>query len=87
MLFRSRIILRMGAILAILVLAVDAGLIYLMGKGPIVLGICAVLLIVGVVVVHFTGHRGFGGRGNTDLNLYIAVVVVGLAIALPQMRD
>ena len=74
----------MGLIVGIVVAALTFTCVKFLGVTAVALSICGVAVAIGLGIVWKYGHRGFGGRGNTDLTLYLAVVGVALAIGLPQ---
>jgi len=48
--------------------------------------VSVVIFLAGAYFVLANGHWGFGGRGNTDFSLYIAVIGITAAITIPAYR-
>ncbi|MBL8915234.1 MAG: hypothetical protein JNM17_31310 [Archangium sp.] len=64
--------------------AITALLCFFFGFAPWVAAVAAVPWILGGVFVHFTGHRAFNTRANTDLTIFVAGFAVTLAITVPK---
>ena len=74
----------MGCLIVIIMGAVSAAAIYFIGYADWVIILLAVLWVVFLLIAALTGHVGFGGKGNTDLQIVIAGMAIVAAILLPK---
>lgn len=74
----------MGCLLVIIMGAVSAGLIYFFGYPEWVLIVLGALWLASIVYSAVAGHWGFGGGGNSDLQIVIAGLGIAAAIIVPQ---
>ncbi len=74
----------MGFLLALLVLFLSFGLLFLFDPNYWVLVVIATVFSAGLMCTIVFGHRGFGGRGNTDLLIYVFILGIASAIAIPK---
>jgi hypothetical protein len=74
----------MGCLLVIIMGAVSAALVYFFGYPEWVLVVLGVLWLASAVFSAVAGHWGFGGHGNTDLQIVIAGIGIAAAIIIPN---
>ncbi|MBF8270624.1 MAG: hypothetical protein HW386_2333 [Gammaproteobacteria bacterium] len=74
----------MGFLFVILMGAVSAAMIFFLGYADWVMIVLALLWLPFLVIAALQGHMGFGGKGNTDLQLVIAGMFVTAAIIVPN---
>ena len=74
----------MGCLFVIILTGASAALIYLFGYSFGVMVILSLLWLLALVVSALSGHHGFGGHGNTDLQIVIAGLAITAAIIVPH---
>jgi len=74
----------MGCLFVLVLAGVSAAMISLFGYPLWVMVVSGFLWLGAVVFSAIAGHHGFGGHGNTDLNIVIAGLVITAAIIIPQ---
>ncbi len=74
----------MGLIYSLFLGGVTAALTYFFGYSPWVLIVLGALWLAALIMSFGTGHHGFGGRGNTDLMIVIAALMITAAIVIPK---
>lgn len=74
----------MGCLFVVIMGAVSAALIYFFGYADWVLVVLGLLWLTSLVASLILGHTGFGGGGNTDLQIVIAGLGIAAAIVLPN---
>lgn len=74
----------MGCLIIIILGAVSAGAIFIFGYPLWLMIVLGLLWLSAVVYSAFAGHHGFGGGGNTDLNIVIAGMLISVAIVIPR---
>jgi len=74
----------MGCILNIVLAGASSVLISLFGYSLWVMVIVGLLWLSAILVSGISGHHGFGGHGNTDLQLVIAGLAIAAAIIIPN---
>ena len=74
----------MGCILNIALAGASSVLISLFGYALWVVVIVGLLWLSAIVVSGIFGHHGFGGHGNTDLQIVIAGLAIAAAIIIPK---
>ena len=65
--------------------AITALLCFFFGFVPWVAAVALVPWLLGGVFVHFTGHRAFKTRANTDLTLFVAGFAIAAAVVVPKV--
>jgi hypothetical protein len=73
----------MGCLFVLVLGGVSAGAMSIFGYKLWVMVLLGLLWLVALVYSAVAGHRGFGGRGNTDLQLVIAGMFVTAMIIIP----
>ena len=73
----------MGCLFVIILTGASTALIYLFGYSFGVMVILGLLWLLALVVSALSGHHGFGGHGNTDLQIVIAGLAITAAIIVP----
>lgn len=74
----------MGCLMVIVLGGVSAAMVFFFGYHDWVLIVLGLLWLASLVVSALRGHIGFGGKGNTDLQLVIAALFIAGLIALPN---
>ncbi len=74
----------MGLMFAIVLGGITAGLTYFFGYSLWVMIVLGVLWLAALVISAPSGHHGFGRRGNTDLMIVVAALVIAAAIVVPN---
>ena len=74
----------MGCLFVIVLGVVSAAAIYFLGYAKWVIFILGLLWLVSMIASALLGHVGFGGKGNTDLQIVIAGLFITAAIILPN---
>lgn len=74
----------MGCLLVLVLAGVSAAVIFLFGYSNVVMIVLGSLWLAAAVYSAIFGHRGFGGKGNTDLNIVIAGMFITGALIIPQ---
>lgn len=74
----------MGCLLVIVLGTATAALIFAFGYPGWVWILLGVLWLAALVVSLLRGHQGFGGHGNTDLQIVIAGLFLAAVIMLPD---
>jgi len=74
----------MGLIYSLFVGGLTAALTYFFGYSLWVLIVVGILWLAALIISFGTGHHGFGGRGNTDLMIVIAALMITAAIVIPK---
>lgn len=74
----------MGCLLVIVLGAATAALIFAFGYPGWVLILLGLLWLAALVFSLLRGHQGFGGRGNTDLQIVIAGLFLAAVVILPD---
>jgi hypothetical protein len=74
----------MGCLVVLLVGGVSAGAVFIFGYKLWVMVLLGLLWLASLVYSAVAGHRGFGGHGNTDLQIVIAGMFITAAILLPR---
>ncbi len=74
----------MGCLFVILLGALSAAAFYFIGYPDWLLTALGLLWLAAVVFSALRGHVGFGGHGNTDLQIVLAGVFIAAAIVLPK---
>ncbi len=74
----------MGCLFVLVLAAVTAAMTYFFGYLPWVLIVLGSLWLPALAVSAIFGHRGFGGRGNTDFMIVLAGMFVSAAIIIPR---
>lgn len=77
----------MGCLIVIIMGAVTAALVYFFGFATWVLILLGVLWLAGLIYSAVAGHWGFGGGGNTDLQIVIAGLGIAAAILIPNYNS
>ena len=78
----------MGLIVALVVLLINALIWWLMGGtehgiSREMFWAMGIVSVLGLIPNFLFGHRGFGGGGNTDMMLYLAIIGIGAAVFIP----
>jgi hypothetical protein len=74
----------MGCLIVVVMGAVTAAMVYFFGYAEWVLIALGVLWLASIGYSAFAGHWGFGGGGNTDLQIVIAGLGIAAAILIPN---
>jgi Tfp pilus assembly protein PilE len=74
----------MGCLFVIVLGGASAAMILLFGYHDWVLIVLGLLWLAALVASILRGHVGFGGHGNTDLQIVIAGLFIAAAIVLPR---
>jgi len=74
----------MGCLFVLVLAGLSAAMIALFGYPLWVMVVLGLLWPVAVLFSALYGHRGFGGGGNTDLNIVIAGAFIAAAILIPH---
>jgi hypothetical protein len=74
----------MGFLLVIALVGLTTTALYLIGYQLWVLIALCILWIAAIVYSLVCGHRGFGGGGNTDLNVVVAGFIITAVIVIPK---
>lgn len=74
----------MGCLLVLVLGAASAAMTFFFGYHDWVLIVLGLLWLASLVVSALRGHIGFGGRGNTDLQIVIAGLFIAGLIVLPN---
>jgi len=69
----------MGCLLVLVLAGAAAAMTYFFGYPLWVMVVLGSLWLAAVVYSAIFGHRGFGGKGNTDLNIVIAGMFITAA--------
>lgn len=64
--------------------AISAAMLFFIGYAGWVMIVLASLWLLCLVIAALKGHVGFGGKGNTDLNIVLAGMIVTAAIVIPN---
>lgn len=73
----------MGCLLVLVLGGVSAAAIYFFGYPDWLLILLGLLWLASLVFSVLRGHIGFGGHGNTDLQIVVAGLFIAVAIILP----
>jgi len=73
----------MGCLFVILMGTVSAAMIFFFGYAGWVIILLVVLWLASLVLSVLFGHRGFGGKGNTDVQFVIVGMFAAAAVILP----
>jgi hypothetical protein len=74
----------MGCLFVIVLGGLSAALIHFFGYAFWVMAVLGVLWLAALVTSVLGGHHGFGGHGNTDVQIVIAGVFITAAIIIPN---
>lgn len=74
----------MGCLFVIVLGGASAAMIFLFGYHEWVLIVLGLLWLASLVASVLGGHVGFGGHGNTDLQIVVAGLFIAAAIVLPN---
>lgn len=74
----------MGCLFVLVLAGVSAAVIFLFGYSNVAMIVLGLLWLAAAVYSAIFGHRGFGGKGNTDLNIVTAGMFIAAAIIIPQ---
>ena len=77
----------MGCPVVLVLGGVSAGTIFIFGYKLWVMVLLGLLWLCALVFSAVAGHRGFGGHGNTDLQIVIAGVFIAAAIVIPHYNE
>lgn len=74
----------MGCLFVIVLGGLSAVMIFFFGYTDWVLIVLGLLWLASIVVSALRGHVGFGGRGNTDLQVVIAALLLATLVTFPD---
>ncbi len=77
----------MGCLFVIVLGGLSAAMIHFFGYTLWVMAVLGVLWLTALVTSVLGGHHGFGGHGNTDVQIVIAGVFITAAIIIPNYND
>ena len=74
----------MGCLLALALIGLTAGGVALFGYAPWLMIVLGLLWLAAAAYSFVAGHHGFGGRGNTDVQILLAALGLTAAVLLPK---
>ena len=77
----------MGCLFVLVLGGVSAGTLFILGYKLWVMVLLGLLWLVALVYSAVAGHHGFGGQGNTDVQIVIAGMFITAAIIIPRYSD
>jgi hypothetical protein len=77
----------MGCLFVLILGGVSAAMIFFFGYPDWLLIVLGLLWLASLVVTALQGHMGFGGHGNTDLQIVIAGLFITAALVVPNYTN
>jgi hypothetical protein len=77
----------MGCLFVLVLGGISTSLVWLFGYSLWVLAVLGILWLAALVVSALCGHQGFGGHGNTDVQIVVAGALIAAAIITPKFSS
>ena len=74
----------MGLLFVLVLSIITTVSIYLFGYPAWLMILLGLLWLTALVISFLLGHQGFGGHGNTDLQIMVAGIIIAAAIIIPK---